>query len=86
VWEKECDWTLLATVPGKRPTVQSPYAIHIVLDLKSRMDLDNCVKPILDYLVRAGIVMDDGPKHMQRLVVERGDVGKKQVRVFIEEV
>lgn len=38
----------------------------------TRIDLDNGLKALIDYLRRIELIEDDGPKHMRRLVVEWG--------------
>lgn len=51
------------------------YSVHIrVVRLEKRRDLDNYVKPILDMLVKAGIIRDD--RYVKRIIVEYVDVPK----------
>lgn len=38
----------------------------------TKIDLDNGLKALIDYLRRIGLIEDDSPKHMRRLVVEWG--------------
>lgn len=38
----------------------------------TRIDLDNGLKALIDYLRRIGLIEDDSPKHMRRLVVQWG--------------
>jgi len=40
---------------------------------RTKIDLDNPVKCLLDYLVRLGVIVDDGPAFVQRIVLEWGD-------------
>jgi len=40
----------------------------------TRIDLDNGLKALIDYLRRIGLIEDDSPKHMRRLVVQWGTV------------
>jgi Holliday junction resolvase RusA-like endonuclease len=89
-WIKKCDIIVFVLRRdtfnrGLSTVIGSPYGVRIVLDRMSRIDMDNCIKPILDYLCRAKIVTDDGPGHLHRILVERGDVGEKKVNVHIEE-
>lgn len=37
-----------------------------------RGDLDNRIKPVLDAAKEAGVIADDGPKYIGRIVVETG--------------
>jgi Holliday junction resolvase RusA-like endonuclease len=47
-------------------------AIIILSDKLTSIDLDNCVKCLLDYAVSREFIRDDGPKYLRRLVVEWG--------------
>lgn len=38
----------------------------------TKIDLDNGLKALIDYLRRIGLIEDDSPKHMRRLVVQWG--------------
>lgn len=38
----------------------------------TKIDLDNGLKALIDYLRRIGLIEDDSPKHMRRLTVEFG--------------
>jgi Holliday junction resolvase RusA-like endonuclease len=38
----------------------------------TKIDLDNGLKALIDYLRRIELIEDDGPKHMRRLTVEWG--------------
>lgn len=38
----------------------------------TKIDLDNGLKALIDYLRRIDLIEDDSPKHMRRLVVEWG--------------
>lgn len=50
------------------------FEITIVFDEKQTgIDLDNGIKGVLDFLCHVGLIKDDGPKHMRRLVVEFGE-------------
>jgi Holliday junction resolvase RusA-like endonuclease len=49
------------------------FELHIVMSEKSRADLDNGLKALIDYLRKIELIEDDSPKHMRRLVVEFGD-------------
>lgn len=50
------------------------FEVLLVFDEnQTGIDLDNGVKGILDYLCFIGLIEDDGPKYMRRLVVEWGE-------------
>lgn len=50
------------------------FEVSLVFDeSQTEIDLDNGVKGIVDYLCHIGLIEDDGPKHMRRLVVEWGE-------------
>lgn len=49
------------------------FDLHVVMsEHHTRIDLDNGLKALIDYLRRIDLIEDDGPKHMRRLVVEWG--------------
>lgn len=49
------------------------FELHIVVsEHHTRIDLDNGLKALIDYLRRIELIEDDGPKHMRRLIVEWG--------------
>jgi len=50
----------------------SRFELHIVMSERSRADLDNGLKALIDYLRKIELIEDDSPKHMRRLVVEFG--------------
>jgi Holliday junction resolvase RusA-like endonuclease len=61
-WQMSCDIAALqACVP--RPRIASPCAIEIILrsghGWRKGRDLDNCIKPVIDWLVHWSILADD---------------------------
>lgn len=51
----------------------SRFELHIVMsEHHSKIDLDNGLKAVIDYLRKIELIEDDSPKHMRRLVVEFG--------------
>jgi Holliday junction resolvase RusA-like endonuclease len=49
------------------------FELHIVMsEHHSKIDLDNGLKALIDYLRKIELIEDDSPKHMRRLVVEFG--------------
>ena len=56
-----------------RLTKVSRFELLIVFDDSSRLDLDNGIKILIDYLRKIEAIENDSPKHMRRLVVEFGN-------------
>lgn len=51
----------------------SRFELHIVLsEHHTKIDLDNGLKALIDYLRKIELIENDSPKHMRRLVVEWG--------------
>ena len=49
------------------------FELRIVMsENHSKIDLDNGLKALIDYLRKIELIEDDSPKHMRRLVVEFG--------------
>jgi Holliday junction resolvase RusA-like endonuclease len=49
------------------------FELHIVMsENHTKIDLDNGLKALIDYLRKIELIEDDSPKHMRRLVVEWG--------------
>jgi len=55
-WETEC---LYAINRGKGKYVMGSYLVILFLSEKTRKDADNCIKPALDLLKKAGVTEDD---------------------------
>lgn len=51
------------------------YSLHIVLPAGNRIDADNTAKAFLDCLRSIGVVVDDSPKYLRRLLIDHGDQG-----------
>jgi Holliday junction resolvase RusA-like endonuclease len=51
----------------------SRFELRVVLNEKNRLDLDNSLKLVIDFLRRINLIVDDSPKHMRRIVVEMGE-------------
>lgn len=54
-------------------TKVSRFELHVVFAHTHKLDLDNGLKALIDYLRKIEVIEDDSPKHMRRLVVEFGD-------------
>jgi Holliday junction resolvase RusA-like endonuclease len=49
------------------------FELHIVMsEHHTKIDLDNGLKALIDYLRKIELIEDDSPQHMRRLVVEWG--------------
>lgn len=80
-WETEC---LYKINQGNGKYVMGPYLVTLFLSEKTRKDVDNCVKPTLDLLKKAGITEDDVNCYAVQST-KSPDVGKGQCRVAIIE-
>lgn len=49
------------------------FELHIIMsEHHSKIDLDNGLKALIDYLRKIELIEDDSPKHMRRIIVEFG--------------
>lgn len=76
-WTKTADAMVLAgrarTRDPQPRSVPSPFAVEVVLsEAHTKIDLDNGLKWLIDYLCRIEVIEDDGPAHMRELVVRLG--------------
>jgi Holliday junction resolvase RusA-like endonuclease len=76
-WENVADAFLLAAKGREReplkPAKFSRFELLVTMsESMNRIDLDNGLKCLIDYLKHAGLIEDDGPNHMRRIVVEFG--------------
>ena len=76
-WKNVADAYVLAAkgraVRPLRLVKISRFELHIVMsEHHSKIDLDNGLKALIDYLRKIELIEDDSPKHMRRLVVEFG--------------
>jgi hypothetical protein len=65
---------LFLTAYGPRPApvrmITGPYELTIQIPEKSRLDLDNHHKALIDYLVSREFVPSDNPRYLRRFIVE----------------
>jgi Holliday junction resolvase RusA-like endonuclease len=52
--------------------ITGPFEIHVIVSEKVRLDLDNVVKHLIDYLVNIEFVPDDRRKYLRKLTVHWG--------------
>lgn len=70
-WQKHCDHLLLSR-KFKATTGFGPYEVNIVVS-STRRDLDNSIKPILDYLVKIDLLGDDSPHFVRKITIQLGE-------------
>lgn len=70
-WREEFYYTTYQ--PGDKP-IQKMVGVHISLNNKSRMDIDNVVKPILDGLQESKVIRNDN--QVKELRVDKNYNGK----------
>ena len=76
-WTAKADALVLAARCRSRDPIRFAPARRFELaitisETHTRIDLDNGLKHIIDYLKRIEAIVDDGPKHMRKLTVEWG--------------
>lgn len=84
-WRKAATTSLWTQKPaGGFPHFDGGFDVQIVVALKMRGDIDNRVKPVLDFLASANIISND--KHAQSATIARNEsVAKGMCRVFVFE-
>jgi Holliday junction resolvase RusA-like endonuclease len=84
-WRRRCDQFALAQhINPLRDGERGQYEVRITLKDAGRIDPDNGIKALLDYLVRIEAVKDDSRFYLRRLVLEFGEA-PEGVRVKIHE-
>jgi Holliday junction resolvase RusA-like endonuclease len=74
-WKREA----AAVLQGQVQPVSGPFTVEILLPEKTRGDIDNRIKPILDALVTAGATPDD--RLARKVSIERADREDVEARV-----
>jgi len=84
-WRKAALASLWTQKPaGGFPFFSGAFDAQIAVALKMRGDIDNRVKPLLDFLATAGIIEND--KHAHGASITRSaDIAKGMCRVFVYE-
>lgn len=77
-------WAAIAMLSEQKPVgcVSGPYRFRMTVPAGMRGDVDNRVKPALDFLVKQAITSDD--RHAQSVSVERGNVKQGLCVIEIE--
>ena len=67
--------TTFAWAAGKRPKeILGRFEATIILnEIKTKADLDNTPKRLIDYARYLGLIADDSPKYMRRVIIEWGE-------------
>lgn len=84
-WRKAATTSLWTQKPaGGFPKFEGAFEVQIVVALKMAGDIDNRVKPALDFLASSNIIAND--KHAHRATIARSEsVAKGMCRVFVFE-
>ena len=72
-WIKHCDGYVYADGGVKRlGRIPGTYEAQLILDPNlTRLDIDNAIKNVLDYVsLHLELVTDDSPKYLRRVVIE----------------
>jgi hypothetical protein len=70
-WKRQADALFLMQKRHLMP-INAPFEVMLLIS-EGRMDLDNGVKQLLDAARGYGLVPDDSPKYLRRLVIEFGE-------------
>jgi Holliday junction resolvase RusA-like endonuclease len=68
-WWEDADRAVIAAKSYPKRKINGPFEVHISLKAGTRGDLDNRIKPLLDWAQSREII--DNDKDCQRLVAER---------------
>lgn len=87
-WHKNADNMMMFVPKAARRPVLGKYELLIQMSETVKLDADNGLKQIIDYLRRIELVVDDSPKYLRRLVVEwcHPAVAPQGARVTITEL
>jgi Holliday junction resolvase RusA-like endonuclease len=75
------DGELKALTAQRAKPISARASVAITLPNATRGDCDNRIKPVLDLLVKAGVLADDSGKHVGAVSVTFGDVQMMHVAV-----
>jgi Holliday junction resolvase RusA-like endonuclease len=76
---------LKALIAQRAKPIGVPANISITLPIKTRGDCDNRIKPVVDLLVRAGVLQDDRSDFVRSVSVSFGQVDMMHVSVTAAE-
>src|SRR5437870_5353907 len=66
-WHDLADRHVIATKKLPLTQIEGAYEVHITMSPTLRMDLDNGIKALIDYLCRIKLVRDDSRKFFRKL-------------------
>lgn len=75
------DGELKSLLAQRAKPVAVPVKITIQKPRYCRKDLDNIAKPVIDLLVRGGIIEDDGPDFVHGITIEPADIESMKVSI-----
>jgi Holliday junction resolvase RusA-like endonuclease len=84
-WAREADAMVMAQKRGVFPTYHRFELLITISEQHTRIDLDNGLKIMIDYLRRIEVICDDAQANLRRLVVQWGEA-PLGVRVTITQV
>lgn len=73
-WTRDADAHFLLQKRKMAPVITGQFEIIITLKDGSRIDADNTLKICVDAVRRFGLVPDDSPQFMRRVIIEFGEV------------
>lgn len=71
-WRTAAHWQIKE--PAAAVQFDDPVEVSITVPRQPRSDIDNRIKPVLDLLVKSGVIKDDDAKHVRKVSAEWGDV------------
>lgn len=77
-WLTQAGWLIKL---AKQPKIEGAYKLRITVPQKTRADLDNMIKPLVDVLVSMGATSDD--KHLRSISIRREEA-EKAALVIVE--
>jgi hypothetical protein len=76
-WKSKADALFLSQKRKLLPNVVAgPFEVSITIASSSRLDLDNGIKLLLDTVREYGLIPDDSPRYLRRLIVEFGEASE----------
>jgi Holliday junction resolvase RusA-like endonuclease len=73
-WVRQADKLVLYHRVMQRGSIPAQYQATLLVNEKSGgVDLDNLPKSVIDYARRLGLVKDDSPRYLRRVVAEFGE-------------
>lgn len=80
-WITRADWIVMRQRVGRK--IAGRFEVQIIFAEKTRIDPDNGLKVVLDYLRRIEAIPGDSFKFVKRIIVEQGEA-PEGVRVVLK--